>query len=326
MTRRPGMAGFTLIELLVAITITVGLSAAMLLVTTSTLNIWRRTQDRANAGVQASLVFDYVARDLQAAILRNDGRASLAVDVLNSASELSNHGWLVTPAIKPATNDSLRVMGLSEGTTPATIASARFGVSGAWLRFITTNCETDGSLAVAVSYQLVRRPLSGAIAANNPAAIRYTLFRSAVANDTTFVAGTDVLAGAYSSGSLNPSTQRSAPTLTNPNTTSDVIATNVVDFGIWLHRRDGVALQRVFPSSSGDQSHVVNDAATAPQVADVMLRILSEEGAKQLSAIESRATTMRPPTFATDAEWWWDVVQANSQVFVRRVEIFATSL
>ena len=51
-----------------------------------------------------------------------------------------------------------------------------------------------------------------------------------------------------------------------------------------------------------------------------MVRILSEEGATLVEAIET-GRVPRPPTSSSDADWWWDVVEAHSAVFIRRVEI-----
>jgi hypothetical protein len=61
-----------------------------------------------------------------------------------------------------------------------------------------------------------------------------------------------------------------------------------------------------------------------PEVADVMLRILSEEGAVQIENIET-GRVMRPAGFATDAEWWWAVAEAHSRIFIRRVNLPATA-
>jgi hypothetical protein len=112
----------------------------------------------------------------------------------------------------------------------------------------------------------------------------------------------------------------------NPNTTSDVIATNVVDFGVWLYTRDNNGdLVRVFPAS-GRTSHVANSVLTSPVVADVTIRILTEEGARRIEALETGLNVKRPPTMATDAEWWWSVVEANSHVVARRIQLKAAPL
>jgi hypothetical protein len=54
-----------------------------------------------------------------------------------------------------------------------------------------------------------------------------------------------------------------------------------------------------------------------------LVRILSEEGATLIEAVEA-GRLARPATYATDAEWWWGLVEAHSAVFVRRVEIKVT--
>ena len=50
------------------------------------------------------------------------------------------------------------------------------------------------------------------------------------------------------------------------------------------------------------------------------MRIVSEEGATLIEAMEAGRVN-RPVNYATDADWWWGVVEANSTVFIRRVEI-----
>lgn len=326
---RPAL-GFTLLELLVAVTITLVLAGLMLTVVTGTLNLWQRTQDGFSTAAQAKLALDMVERDVQAMLSRKDDGNWLAVDVINSPGSLVTHGWLVpTVAIKPATGDSQRLLPLSSNGATPLISDARFGMSGAWLRFISTNVESAGSLPVAVAYQVARRPLSGAIDATTQADVRYTLFRTAVSAANTFASGNDVTAAVYASSSATPAGARSAATLTNPNST-DALATNVVDFGVWLHVRDtsSAGLRRIFPADNADLSHVARDNGSAadatriPEVVDVMLRILTEQGATLLAQIESGGGRVtRPPIYASDAAWWWGVVEANSRVYTRRIEV-----
>ena len=326
-------AGFTLLELLVAVVITIILAALMLSVVTGTLTLWHRTQDRFSTSVQAALVFDLLERDLQAAICRRDSAAWMGLDVTPDATSLSNHGWLIAGVMKPASASSQRVLpDAGDGQAPS-LAEARFGLSGAWLRFITTNGEADGSLPVAVSYQIARRPLSGSVASSNPASIRYALFRSAVSTAGSLSVGNDVLAVGYRSNSVAPAAARNPRTLMNPNN-ADALATNVVDFGLWFYVRDGVTgrLRRIFPADRADLAHVVRETSATPDenkfpdVADVMLRVLHEEGASLLAEIEAGGITpIRPAAYATDAEWWWGVVEKNSTVFVRRIELKGTA-
>jgi hypothetical protein len=310
--------------LLVAVTITLALAGLMLAVVTGTLNLWSRTQDNFSTAAQAKLALDLVERDLQAAVFREDGGNWLAVDVINTPASLASHGWLLTASSKPATEESQR---LWPEVLPR-ISNARFGLSGAWLRFLTTNGESGGSLPVTVSYQIARRPLSGSITAGNPSERRYSLFRAAVSSANTVTGGNDVTAAVYGSSSSTPAATRSAATMTNPNST-DVLVTNAVDFGVWLYVRGATGeLQRIFPADSSDLSHLAHDTGSAPDAArfpavvDVMLRILTERGATLLAEMESgTGRVTRPGNFASDADWWWAVVEANSRVYVRRVAV-----
>jgi hypothetical protein len=159
--------------------------------------------------------------------------------------------------------------------------------------------------------------------------VRYTLFRAAVSASTTFATGNDVTASGYGSSSASPSIARSAPTLTNPSST-DALATNVVDFGLWLHVGEpgAAGLRRIFPADDSDVTHAARDAGSAaepnrfPDAADVLVRILTETGATLLAEMESgRETMVRPPQYSSDADWWWAIVEAHSRVYTRRVEV-----
>ncbi len=322
--------GFALIELLVAVTLTLGIAGVMLTVTIGTLDLWRRTQGNFSAAMQAKLALDMMERDLQAGIFRPDAATTwLAVTVVNSSGGLINQGWQMVPTMKPASGESLMLVAPSTNGRAATIAQSRFGLSGAWLRLLTANLEGEGSLPVAVSYQLARRPVSGTnVSATNPAEVRYALFRSAVSTTNTFVSGNDVLSPNYGSNSESFSTPRASSTLTNPYSPGDTLITNAVDFGVWLYVRElNGELRRIFPADANDLSHTARDGGGAvdglryPEVADVMVRILTDEGVRLISVMENAPVLLaRPTTFAPDAGWWWSAVEAHSQVFVRRIE------
>lgn len=325
--RHSRMQGVTLVELMVAITIALALVAVMLSVTQGTLKLWNRAQTVFTSDTEAKLVLDALERDLHAAIYRDNGATWLAVDVISTPETLTNHGWRATGTIKPLDSESLRLDPPPVGSIPSNVADARFGLSGAWIRLITTNLEAKnsnnpgGSQPIAVSYQIARRPLSGSIAASNLATVRYTLFRSAVANDTTLQNGLDVVGAGYSSFSSAFPGARSARSLTNPNS-ADAIGSNVIDLGVWLYRRNSSGdLQRIFPTSNADLTHAASSLAEFPEVADVMLRVLTDDGAKLIDAIESGDGVVVRPPGSTDAEWWWSAAEANSRVYVRRIHL-----
>lgn len=323
--------GFTLLELLVAVTITLLLAGLMLAVTTNVMNLWRRQQAATTQAITARQVLDQLERDLQSAIHRRDPNRWLALDVLDDLASLSNHGWLSGPGrMKPANGGSLRPLPPPDPGGVRHLEDARFGLSGAWLRLVATNVESGASLPTVVAWQLVRRPVTGNPVANNPAAVRYSLYRSVVAADDALAAGYDVTAAAYGSSNNDPSSATSTAyrqprNVTNPSH-ANLIASNVVDFGCWLYVHDaGGGLRRVYPAAEGDRSHhAIGQAAASdtrfPAVADAMVRILSEEGATLVEAMEAGRIT-RPAEFADDAVWWWSVVEAHSAVFTRRIEI-----
>jgi type II secretory pathway pseudopilin PulG len=328
-------AGFTLLELLVALAITLAIAGIMLVVTTNTMNLWRRHEAAHTQAAQARQILDQVERDLQTALVRRDANRWLAADILDSPGALTNHGWLTGPGLmKPANGGSLQPLPGPDPTGAYRIEDARFGLSGLWLRFIGINQESGGSLPSAIAYQVVRRPVTGDPLVGNPAPVRYGLYRSAVSNAETLANGYDVTASAYGSTSNTPTSAlstayRQARNVTNPSH-ANLFASNVVDFGVWLYVRDPAGdLVRIYPANAGDLSHQATGLATGydsrfPEVADAMVRILSEEGASIIEAMENGRVT-RPAEFASDAAWWWSVVTTHSAVFARRIELKATA-
>jgi len=329
--------GFTLLELLVAVTITLVIAGLMLAVTANVLTLWRRSQADHTQATTARQVFNLLEQDFQSAVYRRDPNRWLAVDILDSPGSMANHGWLFGAGLmKPANGGSLLPLPPVDASGSHPLPQARFGLSGCWLRFIATNVESGGSLPTVIAYQMVRRPITGDPVSTNAAAIRYSLYRSAISNTDTLAAGYDVTASAYSSPGNNPygassSLYRTARNVMNPSH-ANLLASNVVDFGCWFYLRnpDGTLL-RIYPAGTGDTSHhAMGDGITTdtrfPEVVDVMIRILTETGATLLDAIEANRIPVRPPQYATDAEWWWGVVEANSRVFTRRIEIKGVGL
>jgi type II secretory pathway pseudopilin PulG len=312
-------AGFTLLELLASVAITLVLAGLLLTITRNSLGLWQRTRGGLETAAQARLVLDLLERDLQGAVHRADGGRWLAVDIIDSPGPLSGHGWLVQAGMKPGGPESLRIAPADPNDT---IVSSRFGLSGCWLRMVATNLEggTAFSSPVVISYQLARRPVTGSVSAANPAEIRYRLYRTAVSTSLAFNHGYDVRAVIYSTPSSSPGGERSTLAVYSPSN-QEALADNVVDFGVWLHAGspDG-GLRRTYPTGSGHVAHTAPADDEFPATVDVMVRILSAEGASRLATIES-GRVLRPPGYATDAAWWWAVAESNSRVFVRRISL-----
>jgi len=226
----------------------------------------------------------------------------------------------------------------------------RFGQAGVWLRFFSTPSDSNTTLAettapVAISYQLTRSHVGGT-AATRTTPISYILFRSAVTPQNTFTAGYDLLAtAAYNTAN---GTDGNAGNVRKP-TASHVIANDVIDFGVRIYQRNAAGeLVQAFPASqaspvaplvepaSAPYSYVATSAAAPnyagfggsaaktvggmPEVIDVMVRILTPEGVRQIRAYEENPTLIGAT--ASD-EKWWEIAEANSKVYTRRIEIQA---
>ena len=66
-----------------------------------------------------------------------------------------------------------------------------------------------------------------------------------------------------------------------------------------------------------------------PDVVDVMVRILTDEGAAQIANMERVQTPALtiPAKYNNNAQqWWWGVAEENSRVYTRRIVLNAKSL
>lgn len=316
-----------MLELLCAASITVLLAGILIALSSGTLSVWKRTQDDFVQTTQARLALDLIERDLQGAAMRVErGGAWLAADYQTSASALPAHGWTMTgPRMKPSGASSLKQPVMAGDAM--SISEARFGLGGTWLRMVTGRDATNTEVAAptVVAYQILRRPVSGSTSAIAREDLRYALYRSVVRVTTSgvrpgaFESGYDVLSAPY----LTPSGQQGDPgTIVSPNLL-DALAANVIDFGVWVYVQDDSAvnlLRRAYPLS-GVISHAVT-TAPVPIVADVMIRVLSDEGATAIQAIEQGKVT-RPDRFSSDEAWWWGIAEMHSHVVTRRIKIEA---
>lgn len=294
--------GFTIIELLVSVGVTVLLVSLMLGIVTNITSGWNRASGSLEGGNQARLLLDQMTSDLQASILRRDTNVWLAASV-----QASGPGW---------TGGGSNIFSIPAGTKPK-LEDYRFGPYGVWLRFFssvpgtnTANDLTTLSAPRAVAYQIKRVPIVA-----NSSEIHYQMFRSEVAPDVTFRVGYNLFDAKYNTTDDNGSLSIRTPSLSN------VIANNVVDFGVRIY--EGTTLK--FPASATDSYLSTTDTTKGsnlgyPDSVEIFVRILSAEGAQQLALFEN------PPSGYTPTGTWWDVVQANSRVYTRRVDLKAKSL
>jgi len=249
-------------------------------------------------------------------------------------------------------NSSTTLSNLGDNST----ASPRFGIGGTWLRFFTTkrgtndassanNTATTESAPVAVAYQIVRRRTSTSTLSTD---IRYLLHRSEVRparNGTTassvgtFETGYTITAAGY--GPVSNSVAVGDPGEIKYPTLSSVIADNVIDLGVRFYVRDATAtatngLRLVFPATNSATNYLAKTPSSVagatdafPDVVDVMVRVLTDEGARLIAAYEANpsipsSTTL--PTGVTAQQYWWQIAIAHSQVFTRRIVVNAQPL
>ena len=55
-----------------------------------------------------------------------------------------------------------------------------------------------------------------------------------------------------------------------------------------------------------------------------MIRVLSTEGASAISAFEEGL--IPTPKGFTPADFWWDIAEKNSEVYIRRIRVFSSGI
>lgn len=351
--------GFTLIELLVAAGITALLAGFMAVVVGDVAGYWTRTSGRLTIEAQARIVLDQLTLDLQSAQFADNGNTWLAATVQNATVAAS--GWSATGQ-NPARAKPVTPAVLSLSMVAPTLAddANRFGVAGTWLRFFTsargTNQNTvlapfavNASAPVAVSYQIVRRVASTSL--NAAAKRRYLLHRSQVrpALNGTFIgtleAGFNITAAPYTTVSTGNTGATGDPRTVRAPTLDSVLADNVIDFGVRFYVRDAAAtsgLRLVFPANAAGApantplTYLANVpsggsgsfANLMPDVVDVSVRILTDQGAELIDGYEAITQRVFAPTTpaVTPQAYWWNLALANSRVFTRRIVLRAEPL
>ena len=362
MKAKTNCSGFTLLELLVAVSVTALLAAMLLNITSQVVTTQTEASGDLETNQAAQFILDRVQEDLQCAVYRNDGNVWLAATILEDS--LNTGAWVQAEQNKPATA-SVRITAEDWEEEPSdetlvtnnqgSLLESRFGVAGTWLRFFSQAPELDPATenkggVRAIGYQIVRYGLTGA----DTSKPRYQLFRSDVTAKETFEAGYDMhpASGAY--GANAKEGVRTPKNILNPifndvdgPSTDFSLAANVIDFGIRAYliekNDEGTGLLRqIFPdvnatstsSSSGYELLATNNVNyrtksnsslyAFPEVIDVMVRILTTEGASAISAYE-QGLIKAPEGFSAE-EYWWELAERNSEVYVRRIRVLPSGI
>lgn len=321
---------FTLLEVLVSAAVTVMLTALLLGVVAQVLDSWNRLSGTLTTAGQAGVILDHLAQDLEAVVLRADGAVWLAATVQADQSGPGDAGmsgvdWSATS--KPSGALSLRLVPGS-----GRLEDCRFGQGAVWLRFFTSQPDSNDSLSNrsaprAVAYQVVRRRVGDRYA--------YQLFRSQVrpgdGTASTFSAGYDLFSSEYTTP--NGSAQHPG-NVRRPNA-GFLLGNQVVDFGLRVYARSPAGeLGLAFPVTNEPAqtfAGTTNPAATPPGYAgrpvtrgfpvviEMMVRLLDGEGAQLIWNLESGR--IAPPGGMTREEYWWSLAETHGRVFTRRIAI-----
>ncbi len=357
-------AGFTLLELLVATTITAVLAGFIVLIVSNVASVWTRTSNRLSADTQARYILDQLTLDLSSAQFRDDGNVWFAASVLDTATNSSL--WQAAAANgKPSGSTSLAMTAanLTDARFGQAGVWLRFFTTrrGANDATNATTTLATASAPVAVGYQIIRR--FSAVTATN-LGTGYFLHRAevrpaasgtgAAARPGVLESGYNIRAAAYTTSTAsnnNGSTVGDPRTVQVPGTARDftsVIGSNVIDFGVRCYVRDSsqtTGLRLVFPATNvtGTISNVATASlfsslpattpATAtnfnqvmPDVVDVMVRILTDDGARLITLYEQASSPLTLPTGINAQQYWWQLALAHSQIFTRRIVLHAQPL
>ncbi|MFO1484976.1 MAG: hypothetical protein U1F71_16560 [Verrucomicrobiaceae bacterium] len=319
--RRMQPNAFTLVEVSVSTALALLLLLSLSMAVMDVTHQGRRLSDHLDRGARVRLMTSLLVSDLQSAIVRQDGNTWLAIDIL---AKTDNSGsWVNAAGQKPA-EASLQLDPREKdekGREWANPEDYRFGVGGMWLRFITTAADrdvfTDGKPVSgdvnAVSYQLIRRAMPSAGFINDDANASYQLFRSIVRSDHTFENG--YVVDAYDSGSA----QQGEPGEMKSPSPDSMLCDNIIDFGIIIHEwsDDGRIVQgfpmrheSLPPLKDKNRYRVPQDGV--PAMIEVMVRVLSASGARELRGLETQGIS---------PEQWWQIARRESRVYSRSVSL-----
>ncbi len=314
--------GFTLIELLVATGVTVILVALMITIVSNLLGAYNRSSGVLASRNQASLVLEQLSAEIESLVVRDSVEVTLAATIRgnniagtgSSESEkpTGTYSFAEAGSYQPGEN-SLAIQEPPDSPLGpfAPIDYLRFGQGGTWLRFISSapSLTNDDSGVRAIGYQIALNPVTSA--PNAP--LQYMMYRSEVSAQDTFDNG-------YELDPNSPDYNYNGTVLANPGE-SEIIAGNVIDFGVRLYgtnsNRERVLL---FPLNTSDTEYFASGrgAQGYPRFVEVMVRILTPEGERLLSAL-------RNPNVSIE-QGWWEIVEEHSEVYSKVIKISSTPL
>ncbi len=294
--------GFTLIELIVALGITAVIGYFFVSIGRDFVAVWDNVGDSVARETEARAALDVIARDFESAFLREGTDVMFAATVLTNSSNAGSK-WESSAASRPA----------GTGYDPE---NHQYGWAGCWVRMISAAPSLN-----AVGYQVIRSTIHADF--GDP---RYMLYRNVAQVEDTINNEFDLTSTPYVSAGAVVLPSR-----------DNIMAVNVVDFGVRLYIYDSSVddpsdvdapdgLRLIFPAdgasrlattySEGSGDHSASTftgayGARYPDVVEVFIRLLSEDGADELFEMEDRGDNVR----------WYKVVEENSKLYRRFIVV-----
>ncbi len=315
--------GFTLVELLVASGVTAIIVGLMITMVNNLLTAYNRSSGSLAAQSQAGLVMEQLSAELESMVLRNSDDFMFVVE---QVGQLPDAGKDSPDEIEVHSPDKIEIPGADSTVLPP-IEDYRFGQGGLWLKFFTSAPTLTGDSASgvrAIGYRIDYNPVVPGSSVSS-----YMLYRTQIPAQVTFDWGYDLTSAAYNQARYtfrnddgDPVTEFNGLQRPNPaleELPQQIIADNVIDFGVRLYTVDENGQRELKFPTSADQNYAASgssDTDAYPQVVEVMIRILTPEGRRLIEAIDDDNLDLD----------WWEVAEQNSQVFSKVIKIPSQAL
>jgi prepilin-type N-terminal cleavage/methylation domain-containing protein len=338
---------FTVLELLVALAVTAVLSGLLLTISVQVLNTQKQSSNDLETNQVAQLVLDRIEEDLQCAIFRNDGNVWMELSMQHGI----NTDWQEPDNPNLSKPDSVRYLWATSSMPTSTfeggpLKNARFGKASVWLKFFTQAPDMDidsnnSGGARAIGYQLIRHGVTAAPKSSR----RYQLYRSDISERNTFQRGYNL--PDYSenphqnedSSTLRVSSAIKIPINSDPAQANVFsLAINIIEFGVRAYVVENKStgsgnLIQIFPYNETNSMHslkcksnpkVNQDEGRFPDVMDVMIKVISNEGARILERYEEGL--VKKPEELSNEEYWWQIAEQYSATYIRRIKIYGQGI
>lgn len=285
-------SAFTLIEIMVATVIMVVLVGLVIQITSEVLKVWNRSSGKLAANAEARIALDLLTQDLETAVFRNNGMRWLEAEQENLGDPFSGGDSFKTTKLKlfsPAMDRPKT--DLAGNPTPGDISG--------------------------ISYLLrYSDPIDGTETGDNRT---FILYRNVIDPRTTF----DELMGAENDQeAFTNNLWSDAETIDGG---KNYLATNIVDFRVDFYYADneGTKIPEDRGTMYGGENATAGPNAPVPEerfpllYATITLKIISDEA---LQVIQNDAIGQA----GFDSEE--DYITANSEIYIRRVNLLARPL